>query len=92
MIQGTGQHSRPKQAMDEFKETTGLWLSRNRPDLAWQKDYHDHIVRRSEDWRRHAFYILNNPVRADLAVDPYEYPYTGSIGYDLQEMLADLSW
>ncbi|AIE86059.1 hypothetical protein OP10G_2691 [Fimbriimonas ginsengisoli Gsoil 348] len=43
-------------------------------------------------WKRHAFYILQNPIRAGLVADPYEYPFTGSIGYELAQMLLDICW
>lgn len=92
MLQGTDERSAPKKAMDAFKARTNRWLKDIDAAFELQKDYHDHIVRRSDDWRRHAFYILNNPVRAGLTEDPYAYPSTGSIGYDLPQMFADLTW
>jgi putative transposase len=92
MIQGLEETSRPKVAMDEFKSGAGLWLARHRPDFELQKDYHDRIVRAAEDWRAHAFYVFQNPLRAGLVDDPYAYPFTGSVGYDLVEMLHDVSW
>ncbi|MGV3616641.1 MAG: transposase [Fimbriimonas sp.] len=92
LIQGTEESSLPKRAMDEFKAGAGLWLARHRPAFSLQKDYHDHLIRSSVDWRRHAFYILNNPVRKGLTEDGYAYPFTGSIGYDLVEMLHEISW
>jgi putative transposase len=92
MIQGVENHSRPKEAIDDFKYTTGRWLAASRLEFEWQEDYHDRIMRASEDWRAHAFYIFLNPVRAGLVADPYAYPFTGSIGYDLIQMLHDISW
>jgi len=92
LIQGTNLRSRPMFAIDEFKLTSAMWLVNNHPEWHWQKDYWDHLIRKMVDWKRQAFYILNNPVRKGLIVDPYEYPLTGSIGYDLREMLADISW
>jgi len=91
LIQGQADASRPKAAMDEFKYATGLLPAKSAVG-AWQTDYHDQIIRRSDDWRRQAFYILNNPVRAGLAEDPYAYPFTGSLGFELQEMFFDLNW
>ena len=92
LIQGTDESSRPKFAIDDFKLTSGLWLIRHRPELSWQDEYYDHIIRKSVDWRRQAFYVLNNPVRKGLVTDPYAYPFSGSVGYDLRQLFNDLMW
>ena len=41
----------------------------------WQDGYHDHALRRSEDYRIKVRYVLNNPVRAGLAERPEDYPF-----------------
>ena len=89
---GRDEHSRAKAAMDRFKWEFGIWLGQNRPDLDLQKDYYDHIVRRSQGWEGQARYLALNPVRKGLASDVFGWPYTGSIGYDLQEVLLDAWW
>jgi REP element-mobilizing transposase RayT len=43
----------------------------------WQDDYHDHILRRTEDAADIARYILDNPVRAGLVEHAEEYPWSG---------------
>jgi len=91
LVQGRETTSRPKQAVDDFKGISGLWLEVNQPQYEWQEGYYDHILRSDDDWRRQAFYIFQNPVRKGLIIDPYEYPFTGSIGYDLQTLFADLA-
>jgi len=40
----------------------------------WQPGYHDHAVRRDEDLRKLARYIIGNPLRAGLVEDIGEYP------------------
>ena len=90
IIGGIDETSRPKEAMDEFKESTSQWLVRNMPGVHWQKDYHDHIIRISDDWRNHVRYIIRNPVRAGLCEFPLEYPYMGSVGVNIEEVLSDL--
>ena len=81
-----------KGAMDKFKYLSGFWLFRHRPDLHWQKDYWDHVVREFEGWRTQARYIAANPCRAGLCHDIFDWPYTGSIGFDLHDVLADAFW
>ena len=78
--------------MDRFKATSGWWLYRNRPEVHWQKDYWDHVVRAYEGWETQARYISGNPVRAGLIDDPLEWPYTGSIGHDVREIILDAHW
>jgi putative transposase len=43
----------------------------------WQSRFHDHILRRSEDGRAIAEYILQNPERKGLVREASEYPYSG---------------
>ena len=89
-----GQHERSdaKKAVDEFKARTGLWLGEHRPTFAWQDDYHDHIIRKGDDWRRQVFYVYNNPVRAGLVKDAAAWLHTGTIGFDLTELLIDANY
>lgn len=65
-----------------FKQATGFWFQRRSGRHLWQKGFFDHIVRRNEDIRAVARYILNNPVRAGLVNDFRDYPYLGSFVYN----------
>ena len=49
----------------------------------WQPGFYDHFLRRDEDIEVAARYILGNPVRKGLVRDWHEYPYCGSLVYDL---------
>ena len=89
LMLGADETSRPKDAMDNFKLLSGRWFYSHRRDLHWHHDFHDHIVRWSEGWRTQARYIALNPCRAGLAEHPEQYPYTGSIGYDLKDIIGD---
>jgi len=42
----------------------------------WQRGFHDHGLRREEDIRSTADYIVNNPVRAGLVENWISYPYS----------------
>lgn len=44
----------------------------------WQRSFHDHGLRRDESVERVAQYILENPVRSNLARAPPEYRWSGS--------------
>ena len=90
IIGGNDSTSRPKEAMDEFKQATSQWFVENKPQFHWQKDYNDHIIRISDDWRNHVNYILRNPVRAGLAEYPLQYPFLGTIDVDITDIIHDL--
>jgi len=79
-----------KGAMDKFKTLSGRWFYRYRLELHWQKGYWDHVVREFEGWRSQARYIAANPCRAGLSRDVFDWPYTGSICSDLNEVLLDV--
>jgi len=52
----------------------------------WQIGYFDRVLREEDDTRAVVGYILNNPVRAGLAVRGVEYPFNGSARYSLEEL------
>ena len=89
---GQGPRADAKRAMDGFKHKSGLWLAEHRPAYHWQDDYCDHIIRKGDDWRRQVGYIVRNPVRAGLVEDALAWPHTGSVGFDLTELLVDAHW
>ncbi len=49
----------------------------------WQRSFFDHALRRDEDLRKAAEYVLNNPIRAGLVTDHHEYPLCGSFVFDV---------
>ncbi|AIE87189.1 REP-associated tyrosine transposase [Fimbriimonas ginsengisoli] len=87
LIMGAEDSSQPKKAMERFKYLSGTWLFHKRPGVAWQDDFHDRNIRSSDDWPNHVRYIALNPVRAGLCENIKDWPFTGSIGTDLDEIL-----
>jgi len=45
----------------------------------WQKNYYDHVVRKEEDLRKLARYIVSNPLRAHLVEQIGDYPLWDAI-------------
>ncbi len=88
VLQGTSHEADLWRAMVLFKQRTGYWLKRNRPDVRWQKDFHDRLLRREENLIDHIRYIANNPVRAGLVQDWRDYPLIGSDVVRLEETLG----
>ena len=89
IIKGMKESSDVRRVVSRFKQRTGYWFSKN-SQAAWQRDFHDHIVRDDESLANHVWYIVNNPVRRGLVERWENYAYTGSIGVDLREVLSDL--
>ena len=73
----------------EFKQQSGYWMRVNGASARWQKDFHDHIIRKYEDLKAHILYVLENPVRKGLVEEWQEYPFSGCVGYEsLEAVLA----
>jgi putative transposase len=60
-----------------------LWRARGNEHSFWQRSYYDHALRKEEDLRRVAEYILNNPVRAGLVGRFKEYEACGSLEFSV---------
>ncbi len=60
------------------------------PRVVWQKDFYDHVIREDDDLAVHVRYVLDNPCRKGLVNDWEEYPFKGSIGCELEDVLVGL--
>ena len=74
----------------DFKQRSGYWLYRHMPRVVWQKDFYDHVIREDDDLAVHVRYVLDNPCRKGLVNDWEEYPFKGSIGCELEDVLVGL--
>ncbi len=74
-------------AVTAYKQKAGYWLSQNRPPVKWQKDFFDHVIRTNENLGTQVRYVLDNPVRKGLVARWQDYPYSGSLGCSLEDML-----
>jgi REP element-mobilizing transposase RayT len=90
MITGTRGDSDIWKVIVNYKQKTGFWMSKNKPEIRWQKDFYDHVVRTSEDIATQVRYILDNPVRKGLASSWEEYPFKGAIGCKLEDVLLGI--
>jgi len=90
ILTGEEDHSDLWKSVVTYKQKTGFWLSCHKAHPKWQKDFYDHLVRAKQDVVAQVRYILDNPVRKGLASSWEEYPYTGSIGCKLEDVLKGL--
>ena len=87
IITGTWSNSDIWKAIVSYKQKTGFWMSKNKPKMRWQKDFYDHVIRRREDIAVRVRYILDNPVRKGFVTSWQEYPFKGSIGCKMEDIL-----
>ena len=71
-----------------FKQHTAYAYKRRVGERLWQSSFHDHALRGNESTQAVVRYVLENPVRARLAKSPCEYPYSGSLVYSKEEVVA----
>ncbi len=90
LIKGTKNDSDIWKSIVNYKQKTGFWLSKNKPKVRWQKDFFDHVIRTDKNIVVQARYILDNPVRKGLASSWQEYPFKGSIGCRLEDVLKGI--
>jgi REP element-mobilizing transposase RayT len=64
------------EAMQRFKARSAIAIHRllGRQDQIWQRGFHDHAIRRDEDLKAVARYIVANPLRAGLVQKIGDYP------------------
>ncbi|MNQ47860.1 Transposase IS200 like protein [compost metagenome] len=61
------------------RSAIGLNALRNGSGRLWQKGFHDHALRREEDVRAVARYVVANPLRARLVTRLADYPFWNAI-------------
>jgi REP element-mobilizing transposase RayT len=77
LVAGHSDTSDTYEAMRYFKWKSAVEFRRLELGVSWQKDFHDHVIRTSDDWLNHARYIALNPVRKRLVEFPADWSHTG---------------
>jgi len=90
IIQGQTDDSNAYGAMIDFKQKSGSWIRQHHPTIRWRKIFFNHIIRKKGKLGAKIKYILENPVKLGLVEHWWEYPFSGAIGCDLQEILKSL--
>jgi putative transposase len=91
IITGANDEVNLLKAVINYKQKTGFWMSNNKVEASWQKNFYDHIIRNEEKLTTHIKYILENPVRKGLVSDWQDYPFKGAIGCELDDILGGIS-
>jgi putative transposase len=90
IVMGTQDDVNLLKFINQYKQKTGFWMARNQPDMSWQKDFFDHIIRKNESLPAAIRYVLENPVRKGLVENWQDYPFKGAIGCNLDDVLKGL--
>jgi len=87
LVEGKDKNSDIQKFIKIFKQKTGFLYKQSIGKKLWCTSYYDHLLRKEEDVISVVKYILNNPVRAGLVKEWYEYPFSGSFEMDIKELL-----
>lgn len=86
IVEGHEEMSQPLRALEGFEESISGWLVRSHPEWSLQTDVTwGHIP--GDDLKLVTERIIKLPVERGLCSDPYEYPFLGSMGFNLWEAL-----
>jgi putative transposase len=86
LVGGIDAESDLRRFVDSAKQRSAYAHARAKRERLWQRGYYDRILRPSEDPKWVARYILENPVRANLAKSTREYRFLGSDVWDIEEL------
>ncbi|KAA6182398.1 transposase [Thiohalocapsa marina] len=62
-----------------------------REKQVWQRRYWEHVIRNSDDWRRHLDYVHYNPVKHGLVECARDWPYSSFLR-SVERGMYDLAW
>ena len=69
-----------------FKQKTGYEFKKKHGINLWQRSFYDYILRKEESVIETVRYIFNNPVRKGLVKEFKEYPFLGSMVFDIRDI------
>jgi putative transposase len=76
LIQGQDEESAFRPLMKLIRQRTGIAYRRLQKRALWQEGYFERVIRRNEQLADVCAYIAANPVRAGLAGQVEDYPFT----------------
>ena len=72
----------------DAKQRSGYAYAKRVGVRLWQDGYYDQVLRGDDAWLSIVRYILENPVRAGLAAQVRDYPFSGSEVYSVGDLVA----
>ena len=90
LVHGGSESADCKQFIVLGKRYSGYVYAQEFGGKLWQRYGYERTLRQEEDSLTVARYILENPVRAQLAACVAEYPYVGSTICSLEDLIVSL--
>ena len=86
LLSGKMEISDLQKAIKSFKQKSGYIFFDKYKKKLWHTSYYDHILRKDESITEIIKYILNNPVRKNLVASFKEYPFSGSLVFNINDL------
>jgi len=87
LVEGTTSEANLRRFVKLSKQRSGFGFARVTGQRLWQDGYFERVLRKDEDAKEIARYILENPVRAGLVKWPAEYRYLGSTVWNIDALI-----
>ena len=91
LVEGTSDDSDGRRFIKAFKQYSGYYYGKTGRGTLWQRYGFEHVLRDDEATVEVVKYIVRNPVRAGLAASVEEYPFVGSLAYELKDLINSAS-
>ena len=86
LIEGQKEDSNLKKFIPMLKQKTSYVYRKKTGGKLWQENYYEHVLRKDEDIKNVARYVLENPMRRKLADNFVNFPFSGSFVFDVKEL------
>ena len=87
LVEGLFDTSNLRRFTKRAKQHSGAAYALRHGTPLWQEGYYDRVLRKDNDAREVARYILWNPVRAGIVDAPVSYPFLGSDVWRVDDLL-----
>jgi putative transposase len=88
LVEGRSEAADGRRFIAQGKQSSAFACRRLCPPRLWQRYAYEHVLRSSDATLPVARYILENPMRAGLVLDPRDYPFSGSLTHSVDEILT----
>lgn len=92
LVEGLADTSDCRRYIARAKQYSGFHYSKAFRHMLWQRYGFERVLRTEDNTLAVARYIVENPVRARLVLRVEDYPFSGSLVYSLEELIAGIGW
>ncbi len=90
LIHGESEASECRRFIKLNKQYSGYYYSKAFQGALWQRYGFERTLRKEENTLTVARYILSNPIRGNLVTKVEDYPFVGSLEYELSDLLTSV--